>query len=733
MSGPYVQDALESIGDDETKLVDFNQNKMRIAVINLDTGVEKNGEQIYYANKIIEYPNERYKSTSLEEAKEGMKNDLYGAYIIIPSTFSTSVDSINATPEKSVFEFKINSNLKEDDREEMIYEITAFKESISTNVSYIFVDAILNEVHSIQNGAATVLGNDNSEESALAGVVAEELISPVEFTELEENNDTVKPVDISKQREDLQSAISNIESNFDDALEDGEKEYETVVAKDKNVTDALNKLKSGVEKMNPLFDDKGESTLHAGLKSVNDEIDEYNQKIEGQRSSLETAIVEEINTYGNRQVKNTLVKSRENIEKEIKENVFEALSQKVQTELQQKSEENQSVVENVVENYTLGLQSYLDQKLESDDIKSVISDIVEESAEQRTEELRVEYEQQITEIGETYSQQATEIKEAADAVKNAEGDSYAEKLEILLEKIESMPLEVTLLKEPADAENSDSEGKEQNQQTDSEESGEEEPEENKLDLTELKNQMQITGTEPGSGLINPDTQPVKMEDYLKNIPEIKVSLSWEELNYSLAPITLEKETKADQNTLKKIEDLYKIPKDNVAKAFQNNVVDVLTARNTTIQEDLNGKINQFFTLQGSYQTTLNQFDPYKYLNKTALSEDITKISNNISEIEEEMNETGLEYLEYTADVYEMTNENIMTLQGDVTKANEKTAENVTKQIEALKESRTSNNKSNASILQGFTKKLGFTRVGNLPYREAYEFIVDPLEYKRLDK
>ena len=33
--------------------------------INLDTGVEKKGEQIYYAAKLIEYPDESYQTTSL--------------------------------------------------------------------------------------------------------------------------------------------------------------------------------------------------------------------------------------------------------------------------------------------------------------------------------------------------------------------------------------------------------------------------------------------------------------------------------------------------------------------------------------------------------------------------------------------------------------------------------------------------------------------------------------------
>lgn len=61
-----------------------------------------------------------------------MKKDLYGAYIIIPSTFSTAVDSINGTPQKAVFEYQINPHLEGQDRDNMIYELTAFQDSTFT-------------------------------------------------------------------------------------------------------------------------------------------------------------------------------------------------------------------------------------------------------------------------------------------------------------------------------------------------------------------------------------------------------------------------------------------------------------------------------------------------------------------------------------------------------------------------------------------------------------------------
>ena len=55
---------------------------------------------------------------------------MYGAYIIIPSTFSTAVDSINGTPQKAVFEYQINPHLEGQDRDNMIYELTAFQDSM---------------------------------------------------------------------------------------------------------------------------------------------------------------------------------------------------------------------------------------------------------------------------------------------------------------------------------------------------------------------------------------------------------------------------------------------------------------------------------------------------------------------------------------------------------------------------------------------------------------------------
>lgn len=67
----------------------------RIAVVNLDEGVNLNGKNVKYFEKLVEFPSEKFDYSSLDDARVGIENGKYGAYVVIPSTFSESVESIN--------------------------------------------------------------------------------------------------------------------------------------------------------------------------------------------------------------------------------------------------------------------------------------------------------------------------------------------------------------------------------------------------------------------------------------------------------------------------------------------------------------------------------------------------------------------------------------------------------------------------------------------------------------
>ncbi|SES13383.1 YhgE/Pip domain-containing protein, partial [Lachnobacterium bovis] len=93
----------------EIKEKGFNTKK--IALVNADEAVVQGGKTINYADKLISGMPKNFESVSLEMAKEGVENGNYGAYIIIPSTFSQSVVSINSTPKPVDLQYKISSKI----------------------------------------------------------------------------------------------------------------------------------------------------------------------------------------------------------------------------------------------------------------------------------------------------------------------------------------------------------------------------------------------------------------------------------------------------------------------------------------------------------------------------------------------------------------------------------------------------------------------------------------------
>lgn len=723
----------------------------KIAVVNLDAGIEKNNQQIYYASKIIEYPNENYQTTSLEEAKTGIENGQYGAYVIIPSTFSASVDSINGIPEKAVFEYQLSSNLSAEEREKIIYEVSEFEKSISTNVSYIYVDAILSEVHSVQDGASTILANDDSEKKSLLSVSAEALIEPVEFSEMKEKNDTVKPIDLQAESLNLQNAVRKIETDFDGWLNEGQKDYAVVVSKNQDLQQSLESLEKSMESTNPLLDEQGKYNIAEGISSVNAQIDAYNAMIAGKRQLLNDSIVNEINIYA-QQNQTAIGTWKQEVQKKMQASVAAELQTQLNEGLALADEANKTFanqqsrqIENQVTEYVAELQSYLNTAITSETAKETVKNIAQSKAREAVDAAKtsyIEYGKNCAqrETIESYNQlltenngKAGELQEALGKFKEAE-NALAESRGISVEELyagEKSPEETAYQETFATV----IEKAEAIQGIELSDEPEELPEpeilvsidREELDMKPLQDMLDL------SKAVDGENQEIKQPEVTVSVPTPNIQLTPEAVRYQVPEFQMSQVSPVKEETLKEVEEYYDIPKDKVADTFEEKVVQVIEDRNRELQTDVLEKINLFSGNQGRYQSQLDRFDPFGYVDSSRIADNISAISENIAGIETEMNDRGTEYLQYTADVFTMANENINLLKEDMMKANEETKRKVTEQISSLKDTRSSTNQVNASILENFSKKLSFTRVGDLPYREAYEFIINPIEYKQSDK
>ena len=146
----------------------YNQDKIAqskeqvdvIAVVNMDEGITDGEEQINYASQLMEMPGDNYVTTGLNEAKMGIENGSYAAYIIIPEDFSESIASVESNPEKVLLEYTFNPNLDEEAARQAISDVNAFEATLNTNVAYMYVDAIMTAFHDVQDDASTILRND---------------------------------------------------------------------------------------------------------------------------------------------------------------------------------------------------------------------------------------------------------------------------------------------------------------------------------------------------------------------------------------------------------------------------------------------------------------------------------------------------------------------------------------------------------------------------------------------
>lgn len=104
--GPDVKQVVAPVAETENT----KQESRKIAVVNLDEGTTSAEEKINYADKIVQFPSSSFEYSSLEEARTGLTNGKYGAYIIIPAGFSQNVVSLNTTPQAAQLEYALNKN-----------------------------------------------------------------------------------------------------------------------------------------------------------------------------------------------------------------------------------------------------------------------------------------------------------------------------------------------------------------------------------------------------------------------------------------------------------------------------------------------------------------------------------------------------------------------------------------------------------------------------------------------
>ena len=160
----------------------YAQNtNLPVAVVDQDTGINDEGKTIYYGKEFLKTINDKnmYKSVSLTEAKEGVENDIYCAYVVIPDNFSKNIESIKTTPTKSVVVYGLNNK---SDINDTLNKLNTIVGSLDTNIAKGYLTTVLNNVNGVDNNISCIVSTIQNQNVVINGIQNFEYITTVELT-----------------------------------------------------------------------------------------------------------------------------------------------------------------------------------------------------------------------------------------------------------------------------------------------------------------------------------------------------------------------------------------------------------------------------------------------------------------------------------------------------------------------------------------------------------------------
>ena len=190
-----------------------------------------------------------FEYVSLSEARAGLENGTYGAYITIPATFSKSVASINTTPQPAQFEYVINSRLSGKTQYSILYDVLSFGESINNNLSYMYLDNILKEFHQAQDGAAVVIDNDLKDKSAIDEIKAYDLVEMVAIPELKHEENNVEALEIESYVSANTEMVKSVDEEYHKCVEDAKEQLSALKENGETLSEVLASLSVDARKL----------------------------------------------------------------------------------------------------------------------------------------------------------------------------------------------------------------------------------------------------------------------------------------------------------------------------------------------------------------------------------------------------------------------------------------------------------------------------------------------------
>ena len=583
-----------------------------IAVVNLDDGVKLKGKKAYYAGKIITLPNEHFYMTGLDDARNGLKSGKYGAYIVIPATFSKAVESINNDPQKATIKYTVNADNNDASLASIVNDINSFASVVSENITFIYVSAILEEYHRAQDNTKVILKNDSIDLDNINSISPESLLG--RYENVKENNIDFKPTDIDLDKYNIENEniVDSFSMELREAKEENERNFDNIKREGEEVRTGADRFGRFFESLTPLKDASGNSVYSNGFTNIERLLSGHNDRL---NSSFN--MFDEIFKRQNEQTKNALQEEA---------NVHLA------------SESN-------------ALRSRINLE---------ISSIIENSYRR------------------IFEQEYQNIQRSG--------------MELMRRYIENVIMHELVM----------------------------DTEEREYLLSKLATASDAIMSEN----INTATMSNAINSMTDNIvPTFNITMNpFVGSNTYLTGLNTAANT--DFNTIKTT---LNFPIEELNEAFRNDIEDVIDNSVSNMSAEINEKIRDFNDVQRRYIDLLDDYNPYTHLNDSYMSRAANELERSTGMVLSEFRDKQTDDEKKVYDIMRVSDENIRMYDESIGKAYDTTMKNVIDVVNELRSKKESTKSENRELMNDFSDKLSYTRLGSIGNKDAYNFISSPVE------
>ena len=654
--------------DNQERVIEEINKSSDIALINLDEGVEIEGKKLYYAQNLLSTQGENLKFTSLNDAKIGLENGTYAAYILIPSTFSASIESINEKPVKVELEYELSDKLAPESKAGIVKDIEDFKLKLSNDISYMYVSAVMDEFHNAQDNSKLVLDNDKKELESMSLIKVRDVISHIDFPEIEfvefvRNRLEIEPI-VSSNLE----LIDAMKNSLLEKIQLGKDDYESV-SKDKGLLDEGSKdflnILGGLDIES---DDNGEPVYQSGIDKLATQVNNYNAQLIDNRAWIVSELASNSNA--------TRSSSQEYVDNSLS-NIKNSWQNNIDTALREANQNVERLVTQALENL-LAIQERI-----YDELDLYVRDEFQAAHEYYKQEAKREvesYKENL--INELIEEGYIDDDETDPIYAIIASSSNADIRIATYSNAESFSL--------------------RNAQVDF------------IDRNNFNSPMLNASA---------DFQDTDLErrDSLFDIPDISYLLG--EANIVLP----ENQGALYAGFIEGLERMYTISTVDIEKTVKDDVVGAIKSKTSAKYADLKDVISKLNKSFDDYQNSLYQFDPFARIDVRILEQSAKSINANVRDIAGKSAEYASEQSEEVAKVREKESERTKALRENMDTANKSTEDLVGKTLDGLKDARQSNTDTNKTLLEDFNNKLSYTKVGSIANKEVFEFISAPVQ------